>query len=155
PVFPAEVVFTNRINQLAQLLKDAPATTIAEEIEGFLLDHFLAEREGFLSDLAASLPAGSGPQDLMARTNYSRSTLERYFKKDTGLTPKKFQTLHRFRLAINELYDTGNTDWLHYVEKYGYFDQSHFIKEVKRYTSLTPSKILRRPGLHPYRPKKD
>lgn len=155
PVFQAEVVFTERINQLANHLRDASAATIAEELEGFLLDHFLAEREGFLSELTLSLPSGGSPGEIMARTNYSYSTLERHFKRDTGLTPKKFQTLRRFRQAINELYDTGNTDWLHYVEKYGYFDQSHFIKEVKRYSSLTPGQILKRPGLQPYRPTKE
>ena len=153
PVFPAEAVFTKRINLLTNHLRGASATTIAAELEGFLLDHFLAEREGFLSELSLELPAGGSPKEIMAQTNYSYSTLERNFKRDTGLTPKKFQTLRRFRRAVNELYDTGNTDWLHYVEKYGYYDQSHFIKEVKRYSNLTPSQILTYPGLRPYRPK--
>lgn len=155
PVFRAEVVFTERINQLTDHLRGQPAAMIAAELESFLLDHFRAEREGFLSELSTSLPAGGSPQEIMARTNYSYSTLERHFKRETGLTPKKFQTLRRFRLAVNELYDTGNTDWLHYVEKFGYFDQSHFIKEVKRYSSLTPGEILQRPGLQFYRPKKE
>lgn len=154
PVFRAEVVFTDRINQLTHHLRGQPASTIALELEGFLLDHFIAEREGFLSELSGTLPAGGSPKEIMARTNYSYSTLERHFKRDTGLTPKKFQVLRRFRLAVNELYDTGNTDWLYYVEKYGYFDQSHFIKEVKRYSGRTPGEILRYPGLHFYRPKK-
>lgn len=155
PVFGAEVVFTARINQLAAHLRGAAAADIAGELEGFLLDRFLAEREGFLSQLSLTLPAGGSPREIMARTNYSYSTLERHFKRDTGLTPKKFQTLHRFRQAVNELYTTGNTDWLHYVEKYGYFDQSHFIKEVKRYSNLTPGQILKRPGLQPYRPTEE
>ena len=37
------------------------------------------------------------------------------------------------------------------VDKYNYFDQSHFIKEIKRYTSFTPKQLLDQPALPDFR----
>ena len=68
--------------------------------------------------MAQEVSASCDIQTIIKATNYSYSTLERYFKRDTGLTPKKFQSLQRYKKAIRELYVTRNSDWQHYVVKY-------------------------------------
>jgi len=40
-----------------------------------------------------------------------------------------------------------------YVVKYGYFDQWHFIKEIKRYSGFIPSQVLEEKNLLNYRPE--
>ncbi|MEL7424865.1 MAG: AraC family transcriptional regulator [Bacteroidota bacterium] len=108
---------------------------------------------GFITEIVRELGSEYTPATIQALTGYSRSTLERYFKKDTGLTPKRYQSLQRYKAAVQEIYLTKNTDWQYYVNKYGYFDQSHFIKEIKRYTTFTPSQLLRTPGILSFRPQ--
>ncbi|MEM9895979.1 MAG: AraC family transcriptional regulator, partial [Bacteroidota bacterium] len=105
-------------------------------------------------EMAEELKEDCSPKNILSDTNYSYSTLERYFKKETGLTLKGFQTLTRFKLATEELYTTQNQNWIHYVDKFKYFDQSHFIKEIKRFSGFTPSQLLNTPGLISYRPGK-
>lgn len=147
----ADEVFGTSVNQLAQYLKNKPADQIALEIDHWLSGFYQADREGFLVEMASELKSQCSPSAIMAKTNYSYSTLERYFKKETGLTPKKYQSLQRYKYAVEEIYSTQNIDWMHYVNKYGYYDQSHFIKEIKRYTTFTPAQLLSIPGLLKFR----
>ncbi len=153
PVFEANEIFGSAIDQLVLHLRNLPITEIVAELDQFLDICYTEGREGFLSEMAEELKNSNSLKDLLNRTNYSYSTLERHFKKDTGLSPKKYQSIQRYKLAVEEIYDTQNTDWMHYVYKYGYFDQSHFIKEIKRFTSFTPSQLLKNPGLRSFRPE--
>ena len=136
----------------AKHLATLTAPEIGQELEAWLLQQYRPENEGFLADMAAELPNGGSPKEVMEKTGYSYSTLERHFKRDTGLGPKQYQRLQRFRRVINELYRSHNTDWLHYVVQNGFHDQSHLIREVKHFSRRTPTAILREPGLQKFRP---
>ena len=89
---------------------------------------------------------------IMEATGYSYATIERYFKRETGLTPKKYQSLRRNKQAVTEICSTKNDDWMHYVNQYGYYDQAHFVKDIKRYTKFTPSQLIAAPSFVAYRP---
>lgn len=126
---------------------------VASELDQWFAARYKKEREGFVVEMAQEVSAACDLKTIMEATKYSYSTLERHFKKDTGLTPKRFQSLQRYKKAVRELYVTRNSDWQHYVLKYGYYDQSHFIKEIKRYTNHTPSQLLKTPAFIQVRPK--
>ncbi|MEM9258001.1 MAG: AraC family transcriptional regulator [Bacteroidota bacterium] len=147
-----EDIFRNPLYCPTKYLSSLPAPVIGQELENWLLRQYRPEHEGFLADMAAELPDGGSPKEVMAKTGYSYSTLERHFKRDTGLGPKQYQRLQRFRRVINELYDSRNPDWMHYVVQNGYHDQSHLIREVKRYSRRTPATLLRESVLQDFRP---
>ncbi len=145
-------VFDVEIDNFKAHLKTLSTAEIANELDQWLLTHYKKEREGFVVEMAQEISATCDLKTIMEATKYSYSTLERHFKRDTGLTPKKFQSLQRYKQAIRELYVTQNADWQHYVHAYGYYDQSHFIKEIKRYTSFTPAQLLKTPAFIQVRP---
>ncbi|WP_299681544.1 AraC family transcriptional regulator [uncultured Dokdonia sp.] len=146
-------VFDSQIEQFKTHLQTLTATEIADELDQWLVTHYKKEREGFVIEMAQEISATCDLKTIMEATKYSYSTLERHFKRDTGLTPKKFQSLQRYKQAVRELYTTQNADWQHYIDAYGYYDQSHFIKEIKRYTSFTPAQLLKTPAFIQVRPK--
>lgn len=113
----------------------------------YFTSNFREEKIGVLPSITASLKPMMSMKEIIGGTAYSESTFHRHFKKETGLTPKHFLSLQRYKRVVQEIIDTKNDDWMHYVVKYNYFDQSHFIKEVKKFTSFTPSQLLQKPAI--------
>lgn len=66
----------------------------------------------------------------------------RAFRKASGMNPKHFQQLARFHATLKELLITKNTNYLPVALDKGYFDQTHFIKEFKRFMGETPASFL-------------
>jgi AraC-like DNA-binding protein len=64
--------------------------------------------------------------------------LQKLFLQYTGLTPKLYSKINRFQnsLTLVTKKDISLTAVAHTC---GYFDQSHFIREFKSFTGLTPS----------------
>lgn len=137
---------------LMEVLKEKEGDGISHVLDSFFATHLIKDHDGFILELMDQTGTYGDLKEIMRATNYSYSTIERYYKKETGLTPKKYLSLYRYKKAVQEIYETLNGDWMHYVEKYGYYDQSHFIKEIKKYTHFTPSQLLDVPGLLSYRP---
>jgi len=134
-------VLDPNFSKIEQKLKAVDTRSKADIINSWLSNLLDNEKTGFISDVISNLGTNCSPKEIMNFTNYSYSTLERIFKKEIGLTPKKYQSLLRYKSAVKEICQTKNTDWSYYVDKYNYFDQSHFAKEVKKYTSFTPSQL--------------
>jgi|GEM_PF-2578081 len=70
---------------------------------------------------------------------YSKRSLERHFQTTIGISPKRFILTARFQKILN-LLKMGN-DWEIIAEHFAYYDQSHFIKDIKQFTGLTPSQL--------------
>lgn len=86
-----------------------------------------------INEFVSYIEASRGVVDIqsMAKSfNYSVSALERKFKKYIGVTPKNFADIVRFREAMRE----EKPEQL-------FYDQSHFIRYFKKYTSKVPRDI--------------
>lgn len=74
----------------------------------------------------------------------SERQLERRFLERVGLTPKRYAALRRFERAVAIAKDAPSlTDA---ALGAGYYDQSHFIREFRRFTGSAPGELLRRRG---------
>jgi AraC-like DNA-binding protein len=77
-------------------------------------------------------------KELVKKTGYSKRYLDMLFKEHLGISPKTLATITRFQhfykssgaVNVDNIYDL-------------YYDQSHFIKEFKRYTGYTPLQFSR------------
>lgn len=80
--------------------------------------------------------------DIANKLNISIRSLERKFMQYTGLTPKQFAKIVRLNSILN-LLDSGDfcssTDIAY---KFGYFDQTHFIKDFKSFTGENPTTFI-------------
>ncbi len=152
PIIDCDLLFNSNTNILSEHLAQIDNQQIVNELDQWFMKYYNKEREGLIVDIAEEVSKKIDIQEILKNTNYSQSTLERHFKRDTGLTPKRYQSLQRYKQAVREMYESRNTDWHYYVSKYGYFDQAHFIKEIKRYTSFTPNQLLRTPSFIGFRP---
>ncbi|MGV3685763.1 MAG: helix-turn-helix domain-containing protein [Daejeonella sp.] len=72
----------------------------------------------------------------------TKKTYERYFLNYIGVTPKQYANICRFNNVFKYLKTVSELpDWHDIVVKFGYYDQSHFIREFKRYSGKTPSEF--------------
>jgi len=147
-----EQLFGDSVRSLRQSLLNKDERTIGDYLDEWFLSKYSSAKEGFVLEMAESVSAEIDLKTIMEATNYSYSTIERYFKSEAGLTPKKYQSLKRYKGAVAALYDQHPNDWLQLVERFGYYDQSHFIKEIKRFTSFTPAQLSNVPCFVSLRP---
>lgn len=85
--------------------------------------------------------------ELASMNNLTVKSLERLVQKVCGITPKKLQNVIRFGKSSNHLKNTEEAQFIDALA-FGYYDQSHFIKECKRITKLNPTDFLSRLQLH-------
>ena len=77
---------------------------------------------------------------LEKETGFSRKHLFTTFKNETGLSPKQYQRVIRFHQMLKKVRTRPN--WLDMAFEMGFYDQSHFIRDVKHFTGMSPNKLL-------------
>ena len=80
---------------------------------------------------------------LAQQYNSNYKTLERKFEKVVGLTPSEVVKIRRFNNAVLLMYSCRYDSLTRIAYECGYYDQSHFIREFKDLTALTPRGFLK------------
>lgn len=63
-------------------------------------------------------------------------------KQHAGLSPKKIKNIYRFSKALKEISTIRTPSWAGFADKHNYADQSHFIRDFKKYSGYTPNEYL-------------
>ncbi len=79
-------------------------------------------------------------QELASKTGYSKRYLDILFKEHIGLSPKSLASILRFQNIYQSLAQEHATSFLNNNLYAYYYDQSHFIKEFRRFTGYSPQK---------------
>jgi AraC-like DNA-binding protein len=77
-------------------------------------------------------------ENVAARYGITSRYLQKLFVQYTGLTPKLYSKIHRFQNSL-QLVIRNESPLTAIAYDCGYFDQSHFIREFKSFTGITPS----------------
>lgn len=77
-------------------------------------------------------------ENVAARYGITSRYLQKLFLQYTGLTPKLYSKINRFQNSL-KLVAKKDTSLTSIAYDCGYFDQSHFIREFKSFTGITPS----------------
>lgn len=84
-------------------------------------------------------------QPLCDELGIHRKTLERLFKHHVGLTPKQYLRTIRLHYFLQLHHKTHEPGLIGPVLDAQYYDQSHCIKEFKRFTGQSPGRFFREP----------
>jgi AraC-like DNA-binding protein len=74
-------------------------------------------------------------QELSEKIFWSSRQINRYFNLTFGLSLKEYLNIIRCKQAYKDISNNKLTP------QSNYFDQSHFIKEIKKYTGVTPKEL--------------
>ena len=81
-------------------------------------------------------------RDLEKKLNYSRRHLLRNFSDYTGMSIKMFSRTIRFQTALKLLAGSSKKSISEVSSICGYYDQSHFQKEFREFTGMTPAQYI-------------
>ena len=74
----------------------------------------------------------------LAKENFiSSRQMERLFREYIGMTPKKLSNLVRYQCLWRDIVSQGHFNMMDAVDKYGYTDLPHLIREFERYHSMS------------------
>lgn len=117
--------------------------TLQEKIsftEQVLLKRLFDVRENaVVNDTIQNILINKGSLDIakLAKESFvSTRQLERLFHEYVGITPKKLSNLIRYQFLWRDSLCEPDFDVLSAVHKFGYTDQSHLLREFKRYHSM-------------------
>jgi AraC-like DNA-binding protein len=71
---------------------------------------------------------------------------ERRFSDEMGLSPKLFARITRFQRALDAKRNCPARPWLGIAHEFGYFDQTHMIKNFRSLGGAAPGEILKQSG---------
>jgi AraC-like DNA-binding protein len=80
-------------------------------------------------------------EEALARSGLGRRQFERRFRDVVGLSPKRFAAVLRLRSVFDVLQADPRADWTGAALAAGYFDQSHLIRDFRRFVGCTPAQF--------------
>lgn len=79
--------------------------------------------------------------ELSHQANVSRRILARKFSSNIGLSPKQLSKIVRLQATLKSLLQNQKKSLTDLTYENEYFDQSHFIKDFKEFTGITPKEF--------------
>ena len=120
----------------------------ARSCEGRLdaFEHLLAQRlpivHGLHPAVARALERLGSPtavHEIVKQSGYSHRRFITLFSRAVGLTPKMYARVMRFQRALRRVTTSeGRESWIDVASAAGYSDQSHFNREFREFTGVTP-----------------
>ncbi|WP_158559277.1 helix-turn-helix transcriptional regulator [Deminuibacter soli] len=153
--------FNDQVSDLTGLLHSSTQTLYQQLMEAndlqlriHLIEQFLFSRMAnaekrfdqitLVGDITRYMAANNyfdNVDQVAEKSGFSSRYLQKLFLQYTGLTPKSFLKLNRFRQSL-DLLDNKKESLTSIAYNCGYFDQSHFTKEFKLFTGTTPTEYL-------------
>ncbi|MEQ9398968.1 MAG: AraC family transcriptional regulator [Longimicrobiales bacterium] len=96
------------------------------------------------ADLLRGHARGMAVGDVCDRLGLSHRYLIQQFRTTVGLAPKTFGRVQRFQGVIDDCRGRRTVQWSRLAARHGYADQSHMIREFRRFAAVTPTQFLAR-----------
>lgn len=130
---------------LAKILELKDTKERMEYLKNYLLQKTKGKTENSFLEVVEELYQSPKEQTVIAiaeKFGYHERHLYRVFKANYGVSPKVLLNILRLHLCLTFLLEK-NMDLVEIVYLCGFYDQSHFIREIKKYTGISPLKILK------------
>ncbi len=134
------------LNELFALAKQNPKTCITK-LEAILtpwVKQTQCDQHSQLTFQVVDALQHIGISQLADKLNRSQRTIERNFRRVTGLTLKQYQAMTKLELMLQYLYQkqASQIDWVDIAFQFGFSDQPHLIRYLKQQIGTTPNKYL-------------
>ena len=148
-----EKLFTKEnlfVEELISLARDE-AELCCDQLDLLLQPWLNQVKEDRHSELVSSvlpLISTTNISSLGERLNCSQRTLERSFIRVTGLSLKQYQAMNKLEVLLEHLYQkqAQDIDWVEVAYEFGFSDQPHLIRHLKKQLGQTPKRYAKERG---------
>jgi len=156
-VVDARIIFGDLSDRISDLLYNSKACeNIQNKIEELLLQSTVATPlNPLLKAMWSEIIISKGQlviHDFCKRHHVHKSTLQRLFMEHVGSGPKALANIIRMNHTVAGFYTGESLTRIGF--EHGYFDQSHMIRDLKKFTGLTPKTFRKQNYLLPKLVKK-
>lgn len=120
-----------------QLLQQALLSRLSERVE----KHYAVSAA---LEMFGNNRAGPIVRETAKYLGLSQRRFIQVFKAEVGMTPKLFSRIQRFQQTRSFIQQNPLPNWATLALDYGYFDQSHLIREFLEFSGLSPTDYLNR-----------
>jgi AraC-like DNA-binding protein len=116
-----------------------------EMIEKFLCKSVINYSNCILEEAIHLIHSSNGYStlaDMCSRMKQSEKKIYRLFREKLDVSPKEYMRICRFRHSLSLLKNEKSLMLTNHAYESGFYDQSHFIKEIKFFTGVTPKLLL-------------
>lgn len=129
---------------LRPALADAPAAEALDLVESVLKPGEPSPATLRCEAAVAALEADPGRPiaGLATELGVSHGHLDREFTEIVGLSPRVLSRILRLRALLAKIDVYAPLNWPDLATTHGWFDQSHFIRDFRRHTGVTPARYV-------------
>lgn len=151
-IIPLEDILGDENNRLLteQFQSSADIYGMANQMNRYLIKKLLTQKHKIYTDTIANLSQivlhhkGVVSVDALAVHGcMSLRNFERRFINEVGIPPKLYARITRFYHALENKMLHPYKNWTAITYESGYYDQAHFIKEVKLFSSKSPDELFK------------
>ncbi len=141
---PLDLLWGPRARELRECLLAAPGPTAKlDALERYLAARWrpVAAHPAVTFALAeiGAYPCESKVAAITDCVGLSAKRFIEHFKGAVGVTPKQYCRIRRFQQVLAAAEQGQCVEWTRIAADCGYFDQSHFIHDFRRFSGLTPT----------------
>jgi AraC-like DNA-binding protein len=139
--------FTDRTIDFEKKLSPSPVKIKKYGIaylDQFYLDRFAAPKHSLFPVLEDMQQYhGTLPVEMIAKKHFiTGRQLERKFNQFVGVNPREFSSFVRYQFAAKKIKNNLSKKTLHEIARQcGYYDHSHLVQAIKKYSGLLPSQL--------------
>jgi len=116
---------------------DSFCSKVSAKIQALLSKHTIDTRKQKLFDLIYTFQGALAVHELADAVGWSSRQINRYFNQWFGLSLKTYSTILRYRASFGDIKE-GKL-----FSEQNFVDQAHFIKDVKKYSGVTPKELAK------------
>lgn len=130
-----------------QIFEIKDRTSQIEYIETLLLSIFKEKKDTLIENLLIDIESDLSISEIAFKNGISRQYFNQYFKLKIGKSPSEYRKISRFRKSLN-LFNQQKKSFTEISYDNLFFDQSHFNRDFKALTNLTPKEFLANTNLN-------
>lgn len=133
--------FTNFEEEMQKVFEEKGHERKIEKLEDYLLTKLQEIDISLLENILKDIEGNVKIEEIAVKYGYTRQYINKLFQKHLGKTPTAYRKIYRFRSSL--LAFRNEKDFTRLTYDSNFFDQSHFIKDIKALTDTRPSYIFK------------